>query len=236
MRVHFDLETTAQSDPATLAAICASIRPPGNLKKAESIAAWNTTERPAVEIEAIGKAGLSPETGQIISIAAVGDESHQVFARCRTQEESEAGLIADFFLSVERWQKLEADKLPPAAGAWPADPVYPIGHNLGGFDAPYLWKRCRILCVPTPDWLPAPGTRAGKYFGDTMTAWCGPAGFISLDRLCQLLSVASPKGGMTGAEVGQAWLDGRYTEIEEYNLRDVNATRAVWHRLHGGGA
>lgn len=234
MRIYFDLETAAQSDTAAVDAIRESVRPPGNLKKAESICAWNANERPAAEAEAIGKAGLSPETGQIISISAVGDEPHQVFARCRTQDESEAGLIWDFFSSVEGWQKAEADKLPASSAAWPADPLYPIGHNLAGFDAPYLWKRCRILRVPIPDWLPAPGTRAGKYFGCTMQAWCGSTGYISLDRLCRLLSVTSPKSDMTGAEVGKAWLDGRYREIEEYNLRDVNATRAVWGILTGG--
>jgi len=236
MRIFFDIETAPQNDPATVDYIRSTLRPPAQMKLQTTIEKWWRDDAPIALDTALQRAGLAPETGQVISISASGDEPHQVFAHCRKPDESEAGLIAEFFSAVEGWQFDEAAKLPPCASAWPADPVYPIGHNAGEFDLPYLWKRCRVLRVPTPDWLPAPGTRPGKYFNDTMTTWSGPGGRVSLDRLCTLLGVPSPKSSMSGADVGPAWLAGRYAEIQEYNLRDVVATAAVWHRLQGASA
>jgi len=233
MKLFFDIETAGQTDPATVDHLKATLKPPGTLKKAESIERWWQDEAPAALAAALERAGLDAETGQIIAIACATDDG-RTWTRCRTTDESEADLISGFFNTVEAWTRDQFDRLDGAdREAWfPGDDHYPVGHNIGGFDLPYLWKRCRILGVAVPPWIAPPGTRPGRAYGDTMTLWAGPTGRISLARLCTLLGINNPKAeGLDGAGVGRAWLAGEYERIADYCLRDVLATKAIWERL-----
>jgi len=105
-----------------------------------------------------------------------------------------------------------------------------VAHN-APFDLGFLWRRAKVLNVPTPRWLPPPSARPGKDFGDTMSLWAGFGGRVSLDTLCKTLNIPSPKTDMTGAAVFDNWLAGRYADIARYNLADALACRAVWERL-----
>ncbi len=53
----------------------------------------------------------------------------------------------------------------------------------------------------------------------------------TLDYWCRRFGVESPKTGLTGAGVGQAYLDGRIEEIGAYCLRDVRATAELYTKL-----
>lgn len=224
------IETAATTDRSVRDMIIDDVRPPGNLKKQESIAAWWQNESEAAREVAFDKAALAPETGEIIAISAVSDSGHE-FSRCRAIYQPEVDLIQQFYDVTESWLQAEAAKLPAIASAWPTDPLYPICHN-SEFDLTYLWKRSKILRVQVPDWLPSPGARPGKYHGCTMVRWSGPQGRISLDRLCRLLGIESPKNGsIDGASVGAAWQAGRTEHIQQYNLRDARAVQAIWERL-----
>ncbi len=51
----------------------------------------------------------------------------------------------------------------------------------------------------------------------------------SLHAWCRAFGIASPKGGgMSGAEVPQAYRDGRYEEIAKYNMEDIKATAKLF--------
>lgn len=236
MQLFIDVETVPSQHPDALAEVRASLRPPGTLKKAESIAAWWANDADAAAEEAHRKQGLDGGTmGEIISIACVTEDGEQ-WVRCRCAGESEAELLAQFFAQVESWTRAEAERMTlghPAA--WPIDCHFAVAHN-ASFDLGYLWRRAIVHRVPVPRWLPDPSARAGKEYGCTMLSWAGWGGRVSLDALCRALGIASPKDdGMDGSKVYDAWKAGQTEAIAEYNLRDAKTTAEVWHRLQGRG-
>lgn len=234
MIVFIDVETIpGQTDTARKAA-SEGVRPPGTLKRPESIASWWAESGPAAELEAWHRQALDGGLhGELVSIAACTDVEGQQWVRCRSADESEADLLRELFATVEAWQKQEAEAAAGNPGYWPAE-LYPVAHN-AQFDMGFLWRRAIVCRVPLPQWVPGPMARPGKDYGDTMTAWAGHAQRVSLDTLCRALGVESPKGDLDGAGVFAAWQAGEYERIAAYNLRDAQAVRDVWQRLQGRG-
>ena len=234
MFLFLDVETIPGQTEAARQAAAASVKPPGTLKRADSIERWWQEESPAALEDAHRRQSLDGGLfGEIVSIAAVTEEDGQKWVRCRRQGESEADLLAEFFAKVEGWNREQALAIAPdhRAEAWPIE-VFAVAHN-AAFDLGFLWRRAIVNRVPRPRWLPGPMARPGRDFGCTMTAWAGPRERVSLDNLCRALGVESPKDGMTGADVFEAWQTGAVEAIAAYNLRDALAVRSVWHRLQG---
>ena len=234
MQLIFDIETIPSQHPDAKAQARASIKPPGTLKKAESIAAWWETEADTATDEAHRRQSLDGGlAGEIVGIAAVTADGRQ-WVHCRPQGESEAALLAAFGEQVSRW--IDDDARAVADGFNYAQDPYLIAHN-AAFDLGFLWRRCIVNRVRLPFKVPTPSARAGKDYGDTMLTWAGYGNRVSLDALTRALGIPSPKdGGIDGAGVFDAWQAGRCAEIAAYNLRDAVATAEVWHRLNGGGA
>lgn len=236
MILFLDVETIPSQAPDAIAQVRAGIKPPATLKKPESIAAWWESEADKAATEAHRKQSLDGGTlGELVSIAACTDIEGKHWVRCRTQDESEAELLGEFFGAVEMWQVTEGRQAVGNPHAWPID-VWPVAHN-AAFDLGYLWRRAIVCRVPLPPWLPGPMARTPKDYGDTMSAWAGFNGRVALDTLCRALGLDSPKdGGIDGAGVYDAWQAGEYERIARYNLRDAMAVRDVWYRLLGRGA
>ena len=232
MEIAFDIETIPSQKAGAREQARAGIKPPGTLKKPETIAAWWETEAPVASEEAYRRQALDGGLhGEIISIAACTDDDRQ-WVRCRRQGESEAELIGDFVKTVESWMSDDAAGLAEGIN-WTTDPEL-VAHN-AAFDMPFLWRRCIVNGIRPERWMPGPLARPGKDFHCTMTKWAGFGKYITLDSLCQALDIESPKAeGFGGADVFEAWLAGRYCRIEAYNLGDALATMAVWHGLYGG--
>ena len=235
MILFIDVETIPSQAPDALDLVRAGIKPPGTLKKPESIAAWWQTEADAAAAEAHRKQSLDGGTlGELVSIAACTDTEGQQWVRCRADDETEGDLLSEFFAAVEAWTEADAAQCVGNPHAWPVD-VWPVAHN-AAFDLGFLWRRAIVCRVPVPAWLPGPMARAGKEYGDSMGTWAGYGGRVALDTLCRALGVSSPKAGdLDGAGVYDAWRAGDYDRIAAYNLRDAHAVRDVWHRLQGKG-
>ena len=239
MNLYLDIESIPSQHPDALALVRETIRPPGTLKKPESIAAWWASEADAAAQEAWRKQSLDGGTqGEIISVAVTDGEGRE-WARCRAVGESEAALLQDFIDTVEGWTQDEFHKLAASASArhaFPMDAHIVIGHN-AAFDIGYLWRRMAVHGLRIPRWLPGPMARVGQHYGDTMTVWAGWGKFIGLDALARALGLPSPKAeGMDGAKVFDAWQAGQHDAIAAYNLKDAQAVAAVWHRLQTVGA
>ena len=233
MLIFLDVETIPGQTEEARRAASEGIRPPGNLKKAETIAAWWANEAAAAERTAWHRQALDGGTqGEIVSIAVCSDTGGE-WVRCRAAEHSEAELLRQFFDEVESWLKAEGAKAGDSPSAWPLQ-AWPVAHN-AAFDLGYLWRRATVHGIPRPSWLPAPLARSGKEYGCTMTTWAGFRGTVSLDALCRALGLESPKGDMTGADVFDAWQAAQYGTIAAYNMADAKAVAAVWQRLQGWG-
>jgi hypothetical protein len=224
MIVFIDIETLPDLREGTRAAILASIKPPAQYKKPDSIAEWLRENAEPEAEKAWRKTALDGTSGELCAIGyAVEDEPAAVLVR---DAAGEADLLARFFAEMRR--AIEDRNGHPAAVRW-------AGHNVAGFDLRFLFQRAAILDVrPTVDLRHT--ERPGRNVEDTMYLWAGHGGTVSLHNLCRALGVPSPKAdGMDGGQVIDLWQAGRGLDIAAYCLRDVEATRECWKRLYFRG-
>lgn len=102
-----------------------------------------------------------------------------------------------------------------------------VGHNVIGFDLPFLWKRAVIHRLPYID-IPKDARHGSGRVFDTMTAWAGFKDRISLNSLAGILGFESHKGEMDGSMVCDAWMAGQYDEVASYCAKDVSLTREIY--------
>ena len=102
-----------------------------------------------------------------------------------------------------------------------------IGHNVTGFDLPFLWKRLVVNRIPHSNIPKDVRHGTGRVF-DTSTAWAGWKDRISLDNLAGILGLPSSKDEMNGSMVCDYWMAGRKEEIAKYCAKDVELTRAIY--------
>jgi 3'-5' exonuclease len=95
--------------------------------------------------------------------------------------------------------------------------------------------RAIVLGVKVPALWPRDPKPWDQNVFDTMTAWAGARGTIGLERLCEALSIESPKGDMAGNQVAAAWAAGEFDRIAAYNRRDVDAVRQVFRKFEAVG-
>jgi DNA polymerase elongation subunit (family B) len=214
MNLYVDIETIPSQSPEVHAAIAETITPPGNISKAETIAAWNAEKKPALIKEAIAKTALDGSVGHIccIGLAANGSDpmSHSI------ENVADEARVLDHVLNGIAVKSL--------------DPIRIVGHNVIGFDIRFIWQRAIVLGVHVPSWFPRdPKPWSGEVF-DTMLAFAGQRGMISLDRLCRALGIPG-KDDIDGSMVASLWEAHRSDDIARYCMDDVERTRAVHRRM-----
>lgn len=109
-----------------------------------------------------------------------------------------------------------------------------VGHNLVGFDLPFIFQRCLVHCISARPLVDLGEYRVRGVF-DTMHAWwLGAKRFVSLDDIAWALGIESSKTATAeGSKVFELYQAGKLREIREYNLNDVRVTRKVYERLVG---
>lgn len=220
MRIFIDIETQPTTDPAVIAEIRSSIKPPANYSKPESIAAWLADKGETAALDAISKTALSPEDGSIISVCVARDDGEPTVIMRAPEDESDKALLLEFFMYVDGLLA-DATTISPTTGEALYFPEpYFIGHNVA-FDLGWLWKRSAIQGLAPPFPIPAPDEiRHGKNCFCTMTAWAGHRGTISLSRLCRVLGIEDPKAneaGISGSNAWEFWRRGGLNTVDAYN-------------------
>lgn len=229
MRIYIDIETVPSQAPDARELVKAGIKPPGTLKKPETIAAWWESEAPAAIEDAYRKQALDAAVGEIVSIAWCSDDCPGATVAVRSKADDERVVLVQFFGQLQA--HLEAGAIRDHRGqAIYDDAPFFICHN-AQFDLGFLWRRSIVLGIRPPFRIPGPTDRSTSY-GDTMQAWAGTRGTISLDKLCTALNVPTPKGDLDGSQVFDAWLAGELDRIAKYNAADVLSTREIWRRLN----
>jgi DNA polymerase elongation subunit (family B) len=210
--VTIDIETIpAQSADAYQRALDAVIAP-ANYKKQESIDAWLVENRDAVAREALSKTSFDPAQGHICTIAWAIDGG-EVFAAHAETVYHEREVLQQFFAAVGDHHRKTF-----------------IGHYIGGFDLRFIMCRAVVLGVKIPRCIPRDPKPWDKTIFDTMTAWSGARGSISMDNLAQALGVQG-KQGFDGSMVAEAWANGDHKTIIDYCKADVEAARAIWRKF-----
>jgi len=195
-----------------------TIKPPGNIKKKESIDAWWKDKSGIAVKESLDKTSLSGDFGEIISISyALNDGAvNNVF---RYQGESESIFLNGFAMGLSK------DLGQRKIDQW-------VGHNVAAFDLPFIYKRCIINGVTLPDGLPVNPNPWDKKVFDTMFEWAGRGNRISQDNLCFILGIEQKPSDISGANVGQHYIDGNFEKIINYNNYDVETIRRIYNRMN----
>lgn len=212
---YFDIETIPSQDPAVKAEIAASITAPAQYKKAESIQQWLDENRDAEAEAGWLKTSFDGGVGQCVCIG-FADGSGQAYSYHASDlsRDAERKVIQDFFCAVTD-----------------AGHRTFVGHNIIGFDLPFLWKRCMVLDIKPPANFPRNPKPWSELVQDTMLLWDSTqrAGG-SMDRLCRLLGIPG-KGDISGADVWPMVKAGKLAEVAEYCRGDVERTRALYNRM-----
>lgn len=178
--------------------------------------------------EAIRKLNLSAFTAQVVAIGMLNPDSN-------------AGKV--FYQSPEKTSFTSEDKLIEFVSGseveilrwfWETIPKYDqfITFNGRGFDCPFLLLRSSILGVkPTRNLMPF--RYSSKEHCDLLEQFTfyGVARKYNLDFYCKSFGILTPKDkGITGLELGELFRAGKYREIAEYCMGDVQATAALYRR------
>lgn len=152
-----------------------------------------------------------PEFNKVICISYV-DSTKWYELMTLSWDEKE---IIEKFLKMQTWHQL-------------------VGHNIIGFDIPFIIKRWVILGIIIPDDLKLYGAKPWtmKEITDTYKEWKHLwQTSSSLNDICIALDLPTPKENMNGSQVDEYFRAGRIAEIASYCEADVKATVQVYKRF-----
>jgi hypothetical protein len=201
----------------------AAIKPPSNYKDEVKIAEYIAAKK--LEIDAdfenrYRKTALDGAYGQIAVIGIAVDDAEPVVFYQDDWRNTEKRILADAFQYLRSSFDPTQDRRP----------VF-VGHNISGFDLRFIFQRCAVNSIAPPSMLPLNAKSWSESIADTMTMFAGFGNRISLDKLCRVLGIDSPKDGIDGSKVYDYLRDGKIEEVAAYCKRDIKATREAYHRL-----
>ena len=226
MDLFFDIETIPDQRPGALQEHVATVRPPGQFKKPESIACWIEQNAEAAGVESWKKTALDGLTGEIVSISwAFGHEEIQGVVRA--PEQAEEMVLEGFFSAIE--QKIRYGEGDHSLFQW-------IGHNVLGFDLSFLWKRSVILGMKPPCTIPRESRHGKGRVYDTMLAWMGsyPRGHIKQDVLVGAMDIETRDDAIAHIDGPMVWdmvQAGMLDEVLAYNKLDVDKVRKMYQKM-----
>lgn len=223
MNLYLDIETLPTNDPEVIAEIAAAIKPPANYSKPETIAKWMDENKEAAIKEAVHKTGFSGMYGSIACICYAFDDEKVFSVDCR---EGEARMLEQLYSHVYDMAGIKThDGLVQ-------QPITLVGHNIIGFDLPFIKHRSIILGV-----IPPLGMRKSfdakpwsNEVADTMLMWSADKEKrASMDKLCRAFGIPG-KGDFDGSMVAETWpVDPQ--KVIDYCKNDVIRTRQMHKRL-----
>ena len=106
-----------------------------------------------------------------------------------------------------------------------------VGHNIAGFDLPWLWRLAVKYRSPLAHVLPS--DRWAKNVDDTMLMWAATdwRGNHSLADIVAFLDLEPLYGH--GSDVAAQFRSGKHEDAERHCLIDVERTREIHQRMLG---
>ena len=116
------------------------------------------------------------------------------------------------------------------------DTTFLAGHNIREFDVPFLCRRMLVANVKLPQPLELSGKKAWEcsHLLDTLDLWKfgDYKNYISLDQLCHVLNIPTPKSSLSGDKMHHAfWIEKDYELICKYCESDVFASAIAFIKL-----
>lgn len=231
--ITLDIETIPAQDPKVLADIAAKVTAPAQYKKPESISEWIKENAESVAEQDWRKTSFDGALGHICAIGYAIDDGEPVtiYRDAYGDPGAERAILADFFeaVSIAGGRDLSGGTRSHAA------PVF-VGHNLIDFDLRFIFQRAVMLGIRPPACIPFDAKPWDKTVFDTMTAWAGARGRVSMDKLCNAFGIDG-KGSeiedeIDGSKVWDFVKAGRIADVAKYCAGDVVRTRQIYKRLN----
>ena len=223
MNIYFYIETIPAQNPEVLAEIRKGITAPGQYKKPESIDEWMKANADAEAEKEWLRTSFDGALGQICCIGLAIDDAEPV----SFYEGGESEIIR---LAIGFMADNVHDFIPHSSRMSDKDVCF-IGHNIVGFDLPFLKKRCIVNRIRPPSFIPFSAKPWDGSIFDTMIQWDSSKDKrISLNNLAHALGEGS-KGGVSGADVWPMYKAGQFQEIADYCMNDVELTRNIHKRM-----
>ena len=160
--------------------------------------------------ESYSSAGLYPEFGKIvcISVGYIQDNHGEKSMTVTTFQGEERPLLQVLAAVLQKHSN------------W-----HLCGHNGKTFDFPFISKRMVVHQLDLPPQLRTQGMKPWEVpHLDTMEMWkFGSRYSSSLDLLCAVFGIPSPKGDIDGSQVGSVYYQGEIDRIVHYCEKDVVA-------------
>ena len=225
MLLTFDLETLPCTDPDFIASVAETITAPAQYKKPESIAEWMKENKEQATKDAVAKTSFDGLYGSIACIAYAIDDG-EVFSVDAKSSGDEKTMLEHFYSHVFDMISTEY------RGGVASQQLICCGHNIAGFDLPFLKHRSIILGVKPPVAL-LKAMSAKHWDGciqDTMLLWSSDSQKrVSMDKLCKAFGLEG-KGDFDGSMVADTW-PVNPEKVVEYCKDDVRRTRLMYKRL-----
>lgn len=212
MNIYFDIETLPTDDESVIAEIGKTIVAPANYKKQESIDQWMEENYSSIIAEKVAKTSFDGLYGKIACIAWATGDGDAVAAYGGASSEADA--ISSFYAWAEKHGSLF------------------IGHNIAGFDLPFLKHRSMILGIKPPkNVLEAMNAKPwDKCIADTMLMWSADRDkCVSMNKLCKAFGIQD-KGDFDGSMVAETWKTDPQ-KVVDYCKEDVKRTRQIYKRM-----
>lgn len=186
----------------------------GNTKDEAKIGAKIEEARQSYEADLLDKAALSALTGRVLAIGYLSTDTGKTVISAS----DETRILQEF------WQKFEQVRQSRRKL---------VGHNIAGFDLPFLIQRSWLLGVPVSASV---FDRNRRYldptFVDTMTYWQAGnwrACFTKLDTLAKAFGIPGKPDGINGGDFARLWFGTAEERVQaiEYLKNDLAMTAKV---------
>ncbi len=204
-RVVFDLETAPIVDAAEY--LIEPISAPSNYKDPDKIAAFIAE----AQTKALDKCSLDPDLARIVALGWQAEDGPVTVRTCQ-DEEQERDAINEFWNVRFKYQS------------------HVVGFNCLAFDLPVLLRRALYLNADRPDIQIDKFKHPSVSDLQQILSFNGTSPWHSLDFYTKRMGIIVPDV-LTGAEIGQAVQEGRWSDIAAHCQADVVKTAALAQRL-----
>ena len=220
MKLYLDIETLPCTDPAFISQVSDTITAPAQYKKPESIEEWLRDNKDKAVKDAVSKTSFDGLYGSIACICYAFDDGEifSVDARC-----GEKMMLEQFYCHV-----LDMSGVDHHAGTAQQQLVV-VGHNVAGFDLPFIKHRSIINNVKPVDAMIKPMNAKpwDACIADTMLMWSSDSQKrVSMDKLCKAFGLEG-KGDFDGSMVAETWPT-EPLKVIGYCIDDVRRTRELY--------
>jgi hypothetical protein len=242
MLLYIDIETLPCSDPDVVVELSkdiqaktnekvAAVKAPSNYKDEAKIAEYVESKKNEIYgeasdllKEAIDKTSFSGLYGSIACICYTFDDGEVFSVDARDGEKK---MLQDFYCHI-----LDMTAIDYHGGVAHTEALTIVGHNVAGFDLPFLKHRSIIQNVkPIPALLKAMSAKPWDgCISDTMLMWSSDSQKrASMDKLCKAFGIPG-KGDFDGSMVADTWPT-EPSKVIGYCMADVQRTRQIYKRL-----